>query len=258
VGIARAAANTARHSWRTCLFTHPRTERPGRPAESPATGSPVNPSSWTWHRSTGWPTNSRRSSVQSAAPAGQCAGRRGAAALGRDLDAGDAAAGAPPMSEQTRPRTLQALAQGLHWLVAHAAGHAGHRKAEAWRASRHARAELADPAKPACAGPALHRRSPRRDRLAGWLQFPVGLVQRGRLARRPLHSAPGRPVTPGHRLGDARLCAVVDFRHIIDSLSGLVPTRCDHFRARRTGVGHPDHLAPSGTERTHHQDPTYT
>ena len=49
------------------------------------------------------------------------------------------------------------------------------------RRRRHPRARLAQLRKPARPGPALHRRGGRRDRLAGRLQLPVGLGQRGRL-----------------------------------------------------------------------------
>ena len=73
------------------------------------------------------------------------------------------------------PTSLQRwrIAAGRHRGLQQGRGHG--------RRRRHPRARFAQRRKPARARPALHRRGGRRHRLAGRLQLPVGLGQRGRL-----------------------------------------------------------------------------
>ena len=86
----------------------------------------------------------------------------------------------------SRDRDLAALAAGLHRWTPCADRHRGLPQGRGHRRrGRHPRPRLAQLRKPARPGAALHRRGRRRDRLAGRLQLPVGLGQRGRL--RPGH-----------------------------------------------------------------------
>ena len=81
-----------------------------------------------------------------------------------------------------RDRDLAALAARAAPLDADADRHRGLPQGRGHgRRRRHPRARFAQLRKPPRARPALHRRGRRRDRLAGRLQLPVGLGQRGRL-----------------------------------------------------------------------------
>ena len=100
----------------------------------------------------------------------------------------------------TRDRELAELASGLHRWTPSPAGTEGYRKAEVTAGRRrHPRPRFAQLRKPPRPGAALHRRGRRRDGLAGRLQLPVGLGQRGRLR-------PG----PGGRLPYRAWRAIID------------------------------------------------